>query len=139
MKSYRSDFDLLVIVNHKRLTDWSEYWYKAEDRLNHLIIEDTLATPINFIAEAWETVTSALARGHYFFSDIAQEGITLYELRGGKPLPEPLIFFVGQKALAFFSLYFCTCRQGFDPSGRRPQTSARLNIFDRTPSVRLAW
>ncbi len=89
MKGYRSDFDLLVIVNHKRLTDWSEYWYNAEDRLNRLIIEDTIATPVNFIVEAWETVTNELARGHYFFSDIAREGITLYKLRGGKPLPEP--------------------------------------------------
>ena len=38
----------------------------------------------------------------------------------------------------FSSRYFGTWRQGFEPSGRRPQTSARLNIFDSTPSVRLA-
>jgi hypothetical protein len=31
-KGFQSDFDLLIIVNDKRLTD-REYWYKADDRL----------------------------------------------------------------------------------------------------------
>jgi hypothetical protein len=30
-KGYRSDFDLLIIVNDKRLTDRVEYWAKADN------------------------------------------------------------------------------------------------------------
>lgn len=32
-KGYQSDFDLLIIVNDKRLTDRVEYWSKLDDRL----------------------------------------------------------------------------------------------------------
>src|SRR4051795_7535755 len=32
-KGYQSDFDLLIIVNDKRLTDGVEYWARADDRL----------------------------------------------------------------------------------------------------------
>ena len=38
----------------------------------------------------------------------------------------------------FSSLYLGTWRQGLEPSARRPQTSARLNILERTRRVRLA-
>ena len=42
-KGYQSDFDLLIIVNDKRLTDRVEYWVKAEERLNReLSITKTL-------------------------------------------------------------------------------------------------
>src|SRR5579871_1806595 len=30
---YQSDFDILVIVSHKDLTDVAEYWYVAEDKI----------------------------------------------------------------------------------------------------------
>ena len=32
-KGYRSDFDLLIIVNDKRLTDKIDFWSKLDDRL----------------------------------------------------------------------------------------------------------
>src|SRR3546814_6058464 len=49
-KGYRSDFDLLIIVSDKRLTDKVDYWLKVEDRLNReLAIDKTLHTPVNFI------------------------------------------------------------------------------------------
>jgi predicted nucleotidyltransferase len=32
-KGYQSDYDLLVIVNHEKLTDRAEFWSSAEDRL----------------------------------------------------------------------------------------------------------
>jgi predicted nucleotidyltransferase len=47
MKGYRSDFDLLVIVNDRRLCEFAEYWYKAADRL---IYDKTIETPVSFIA-----------------------------------------------------------------------------------------
>ena len=32
-KGYRSDFDLLIVVNNRKLCDFAAYWYKAKDRI----------------------------------------------------------------------------------------------------------
>jgi uncharacterized protein len=49
-KGYRSDFDLLIIVNQAELTDRASYWAKADDRLlREVAITRTLRTPVNFI------------------------------------------------------------------------------------------
>jgi len=79
-KGYQSDFDLLVIVNHAKLTDTVEFWSQAEDRLNReLAITKTLRTPVNFIVHTLQEVNDGLAHGRYFFMDIARDGIALYE------------------------------------------------------------
>ncbi|GAK72768.1 putative nucleotidyltransferase [Agrobacterium rubi TR3 = NBRC 13261] len=85
MKGYRSDFDLLVIVNNRKLTDFAEYWYKAADRL---IRDSFIETPAQFIVHSLREVNTQLKEGHYFFSDIRKEGIVLYEL-DDEPLAEP--------------------------------------------------
>lgn len=33
-KGYQSDFDLLIVVNQKELTDRVDYWEKADERLS---------------------------------------------------------------------------------------------------------
>lgn len=79
-KGYRSDFDLLIIVNDKRLTDRVDYWLKLDDRLiRELAIDKTLHTPVNFIVHTLQEVNDGLAHGRYFFMDVAQDGIALYE------------------------------------------------------------
>jgi uncharacterized protein len=79
-KGYQSDFDLLVIVNHDKLTDRVEFWSTAEDRLNReLAITKTLRTPVNFIVHTLQEVNDGLAHGRYFFMDIARDGIALYQ------------------------------------------------------------
>ncbi|MFN3727346.1 MAG: HEPN domain-containing protein [Allosphingosinicella sp.] len=79
-KGYQSDFDLLIIVSDKRLTDRVEYWAKAEERLiRELSITKTLRTPVNFIVHTLQEVNDGLAHGRYFFMDIAREGIALYQ------------------------------------------------------------
>jgi predicted nucleotidyltransferase/HEPN domain-containing protein len=79
-KGYQSDFDLLIIVNDKRLTDRVAYWAKAEERLNReLAITKTLKTPVNFIVHTLHEVNDGLAHGRYFFMDVAREGIALYQ------------------------------------------------------------
>ncbi|MDA5193701.1 nucleotidyltransferase and HEPN domain-containing protein [Govanella unica] len=84
-KGYMSDYDLLVIVNHKDLTDLATYWHTADDRLMR---DPEIKTPVNFIVHTMDEVNNALAQGQYFFSDIKREGIVLYELPG-YPLIEP--------------------------------------------------
>lgn len=45
---YKSDYDILVIVNRKELADRATYWAKAEERLiREFMIEKTLRTPVN--------------------------------------------------------------------------------------------
>ncbi|WP_244475389.1 HEPN domain-containing protein, partial [Rhizobium sp. Leaf311] len=85
MKGYRSDFDLLVIVNNRKLTDHATYWYKAADRI---IRDSFIETPTQFIVHSLREVNTELKKGHYFFSDIRKEGIVLYEL-DDEPLAEP--------------------------------------------------
>ncbi|PSJ42228.1 nucleotidyltransferase and HEPN domain-containing protein [Allosphingosinicella deserti] len=90
-KGYQSDFDLLIIVNDKRLVDRVEYWAKAEERLiRELSITKTLRTPVNFIVHTLQEVNDGLAHGRYFFTDLARDGIALYqcddtELHSPKP------------------------------------------------------
>ncbi|MFN3817367.1 nucleotidyltransferase [Blastomonas sp.] len=79
-KGYRSDFDLLIIVNDKRLTERVDYWLKPEDRLiRELAIDRTLHTPVNFIVHTLQEVNDGLAHGRYFFMDVAKDGIALHE------------------------------------------------------------
>lgn len=88
-KGYQSDYDLLIIVNHDKLTDRAEFWSTAEDRLNReLAITRELKTPVNFIVHTLGEVNDGLSQGRYFFIDIARDGIALYE-SDPTDLPEP--------------------------------------------------
>ncbi len=88
-KGYQSDFDLLIIVNHEKLTDRVEFWSSAEDRLNReLAITRTLRTPVNFIVHTLAEVNAGLSEGRYFFIDVAHDGIALYQ-SDPTDLPEP--------------------------------------------------
>lgn len=79
-KGYQSDFDLLVIVNQKDLTDRVDYWALADERLTReLAITRTLRTPVNFIVHTLQEVNDGLAHGRYFFMDVARDGIALYQ------------------------------------------------------------
>jgi uncharacterized protein len=79
-KGYQSDFDLLVIVNQKELTDRVAYWEKADERLEReRTILRNLKTPVNFIVHSLQEVNDGLAHGRYFFMDIARDGVALYQ------------------------------------------------------------
>jgi uncharacterized protein len=87
-KGYVSDFDLLVIVNQKELTDRAAHWTKADERLIEEKLAGHLRTPVNFVVHSLQQVNDALAHGRFFFMDIARDGIALFEA-DDKPLPEP--------------------------------------------------
>lgn len=77
---YKSDYDLLVIVNQAELVDRAAYWAKAEERLvRAYTIEKTLKTPVNFIVHSLREVNDGLAHGRVFFMELARDGIALYE------------------------------------------------------------
>jgi predicted nucleotidyltransferase/HEPN domain-containing protein len=85
---YQSDFDLLIVVSHKDLTEIADYWYVAEDRI---LRDAAIARPVNIIVHSIDEVNQALKRGEYFWVDIARDGIALYELpRHELATPMPL-------------------------------------------------
>jgi predicted nucleotidyltransferase/HEPN domain-containing protein len=104
-KGYQSDYDLLIIVNDKRLTDRVEFWLKLEERLNReLAVTKTLRTPVNFIVHTLQEVNDGLAHGRYFFMDVRADGIALYESEDTelhKPQPK-----TPDQALAMAKEYF---------------------------------
>lgn len=85
---YQSDFDILIIVSHKDLTDIAEYWYVAEDKIQR---DPLIQRQVNIIVHTLEEVNQGLTRGEYFWVDIARDGIALYELPGAAlATPKPL-------------------------------------------------
>jgi len=80
---YKSDYDILVVVNDARLTDLVEYWATADDRLmRDVTINRALSAPANFIVHDLADVNDQLSRGRPFFVDIAEQGLALYEAEG---------------------------------------------------------
>ncbi len=75
LHEYMSDFDILVIVRSNQIVNSRDTWRRAETRARRF----PNRTWTNLIVESIETVNNALARGHYFFSDIKKEGILLYD------------------------------------------------------------
>ena len=104
-KGYRSDFDILIIVNDKRLTDKVDYWLKLDNRLiREIAIDKTLRTPVNFIVHTLGEVNDGLAHGRYFFMDVAKDGIALYEADDRQlHVPKPK---TPKQALAMAKEYF---------------------------------
>ncbi len=87
---YRSDYDLLVVVNYDSFAEQHEAWEKAAERfLAELTITKHLATPVNFIVHTIMDVNDQLRRGRPFFVDIARDGILIYEAPG-HPLASPV-------------------------------------------------
>lgn len=77
---YKSDYDILIIVSQKELTDRAAYWSKAEEGLiRAYTIEKTLHTPVNFIVHSLHEVNEGLSHGRVFFMEVAKDGIALYE------------------------------------------------------------
>ena len=76
---YLSDFDLLVIVSHEKLTNIHDYWFVAEDKI---LRDPAVGRTLNIIVHTMTEVNQALSRGEYFWTDIIRDGIVLYELPG---------------------------------------------------------
>lgn len=122
-KGYQSDFDLLVIVNQKELTDRVDYWERAEERLiRELTITKTQRTPVNFIVHTLQEVNDGLAHGRYFFMDIARDGIALYQAEDSElHQPKPK---TPAQALAMAKEYF----EEWFPDAMRRYELAKIGI-----------
>jgi predicted nucleotidyltransferase/plasmid stabilization system protein ParE/HEPN domain-containing protein len=85
---YFSDYDLLVVVDHEDLTDASEFWSVAEDRLVDMLAEGFWPQPLTLIVHGIDDINHQLRRGRYFWVDIVKEGIALFE-EPGFPFERP--------------------------------------------------
>ena len=83
---YLSDFDLLVVVSHPKLTDIADYWWVAE---NKILRDPSIGRTVNIIVHTLAEVNQGLSRGEYFWTDIHRDGVILYEMPG-HPLAKPL-------------------------------------------------
>ena len=82
---YLSDFDLLVIVSHEKLTDIADSWYVAEEKI---LRDPAVGRTVNIIVHTMAEVNQALTRGEYFWTDILRDGVVLYQLPG-HPFAQP--------------------------------------------------
>lgn len=82
---YLSDFDLLVVVSHEKLTDIADYWWVAEDKI---LRDPVVGRTVNIIVHSLAEVNQAIGRGEYFWTDITRDGVILYDLPG-HPLTAP--------------------------------------------------
>jgi predicted nucleotidyltransferase/HEPN domain-containing protein len=86
---YKSDYDLLAVVNTPAFADDHDIWRRIDERLlKEFSITGHLETSAKVIAHSLMDVNDRLARGLPFFMDIARDGIMLYE-EPGHPLAEP--------------------------------------------------
>lgn len=85
---YQSDFDILVIVSHEKLTEISHYWYVAEDKIAR---DPAIGRIVNLIVHTMGEVNQGLTQGQYFWTSVIQDGVELYALPGHPfAAPKPL-------------------------------------------------
>ena len=116
---YQSDYDILIVVNDDRLTDF-DYWSVAEDRLmREMTIAKALSAPVNFIVHSLTDFNAQLYRGRPFFIDVVSQGIALYEAEGfpfglpGKLPPEE----ARAEARGHFDRWFVSASRRLDLAG----------------------
>lgn len=85
---YLSDFDILVIVSHEKLTEIANYWYVAEDKIER---DPAIGRIVNVIVHTMAEVNSGLTQGQYFWRGVIKDGVELYALPGHPfATPKPL-------------------------------------------------
>jgi len=90
VSGYRSDYDLLIVVNSKAFAEEHELWEDIENELLEQQLSRRIETPVVPIVHDLADVNDQLSRGRPFFVDVARDGIVLYEKPGSffaKPKP----------------------------------------------------
>ncbi|MDD5728664.1 MAG: HEPN domain-containing protein, partial [Victivallales bacterium] len=77
---YRSDYDLLIILSQNKQADNPSLTHSISKKLEDL----RLFTPVSPIYEGAAFVDEQLSDGNYFFTDIKNEGVLLYDSKRKK-------------------------------------------------------
>jgi len=73
---YMSDFDILVIVKGTWLANNVSLWHKINKKIQQT---PSIKTWVNIIVHDAQFVNKKLTKGEYFFADIKNEGVLLYD------------------------------------------------------------
>ena len=101
---YFSDVDLMILVQGERVADNHNLWFKAEVRAEKV----TRGIPVELVVHTVKDVNRKLEGGWYFFTDIYEEGVVLYDSYRHQ-LAEPREMTLAQRrdfAQACFDDYF---------------------------------
>ncbi|WP_343699631.1 HEPN domain-containing protein [Caulobacter sp.] len=124
---YLSDFDILVVVSDEKLTDIADYWYETEEKVAH---DPSIGRIVNLIVHDLGEINAALDAGQYFFREVIEQGVVLYEVPGHAfHPPKPL---TPQAELDLATMYH---RKIFDTI----QTSFETAIFQMSKGEQLDW
>lgn len=73
---YRSDFDLLIVAETAEQVNFRTPWRKLE---KSFLQSSKIQTPVSLIGIDIQALNVNLSKGQYFFTDIQNEGILLYD------------------------------------------------------------
>ncbi len=88
LSGYRSDYDLLIVVNSQTFAEEQDLWLSLDERLLQEQIAHRIETPVIPIIHSLHDINDQLSRGRPFFVDVARDGKILYE-EEGHPLAQP--------------------------------------------------
>ncbi|HWU13750.1 MAG TPA: HEPN domain-containing protein [Caulobacter sp.] len=96
---YLSDFDVLVVVSDEKLTDIADYWFETEQRIEH---DPKIGRIVNLMVNDLDDINRGLDAGLYFFREVIDQGIVLYDLPSHaftplKPLTAQAALALGQR------------------------------------------
>ena len=80
IESYASDFDILVVLRSQKLAKEYDVWFKIEDEIE----AKKIITPVNIIPESVHHIQEQLQKKRYFYTDVLNDGILLYESKDFK-------------------------------------------------------
>lgn len=81
-----SDYDFLVIVSHKALTDMTTFWAGVEDRIYS---DPKINKDVSLIVHTLREVNAALRDGQYFFTEVINQGVLLFDVDVNAPSALP--------------------------------------------------
>jgi predicted nucleotidyltransferase/HEPN domain-containing protein len=135
---YRSDYDILVIVNLHSVAEENELWHDVSDHfLRELLVTKTIETRVNIIVHTLQDVNDQLALGRPFIIDIIRDGIVLYE-KEGHPFvaPKPLSERSAKEAQGYHERWLTQATQFFltgkEHTLRQWQAMAAFNLHQAT-------
>ncbi len=96
---YLSDFDILVVVSDEKLTDIADYWFETEEKIAH---DPSIGRIVNLMVNDLDDINQGLDAGLYFFREVIDQGVALYEIPGHafsplKPLTPQAALTLGER------------------------------------------
>jgi HEPN domain-containing protein/predicted nucleotidyltransferase len=73
---YQSDYDILVVVRNKQLENNKSLWNELDEKIKSSPI---IKTPVSIVVDTIRFINTRLSEGNYFYSDIKNEGVLLYD------------------------------------------------------------